>query len=226
MRSAAFVLLLCWPAMALGQDQVLLAEVMPELAGSELGELAVADAPSTGGSLVVRRSDVQRALKAANQSTEGLEIPKSTRISRKLVQLSAEALIEDERGALEQAANPCTVQEVKGPKQVSLSEGPRQTRVELAGGRRTGRVSGSVIVQTGARQVRVPLMLKLLCPEPEVTSGKQVELVVRVGNVSVRTAGEARQNGRTGEIIRVTNRSTGASLRGRVIDAHTVEVQQ
>lgn len=226
MRSAAFVVWLCWPAMAAAQDQVLLAEVMPELAGSELGEVPVADAPHTGATLVVRRSDVQRALHAAKQSAEGLSIPKSTRISRKLVEMSAEALIDGEREALEQAASPCAVQEVKGPKQVSLSEGPRQTRVELAGGRRTGRVSGSVIVQNGARQVRVPLMLKLLCPEPEVTSGKQVELVVRVGNVSVRTAGEARQNGRRGEIIRVSNRSTGASLQGRVVDAQTVEVVQ
>jgi flagella basal body P-ring formation protein FlgA len=83
-----------------------------------------------------------------------------------------------------------------------------------------------VIVTRGARTVRVPIMLRLTCPEPEISVGKLVKIIVRVGNVRVSTLGEARQIGRAGEIIRVTNRATAASLRARVIDAQTVEVVQ
>jgi flagella basal body P-ring formation protein FlgA len=42
--------------------------------------------------------------------------------------------------------------------------------------------------------------------------------------VKATAPAEARQPGRRGDIIRITNRATGASLRGRIIDAHTVEV--
>jgi flagella basal body P-ring formation protein FlgA len=45
-----------------------------------------------------------------------------------------------------------------------------------------------------------------------------------VGHVKATAPAEARQPGRVGEIIRVTNRATGASLRARVLDARTVEV--
>lgn len=224
MRSAALVVVLICPALALAQDSILLSEVMPDLAGTELGDVPIAEAPPTGSTLVVRRSDIRRALERAHQSGDGLDIPKSTRISRKRVQLSVETFVDAHRPALAEAAAPCSVQEVTGPKSVSLSEGRRETRVEIATGRRTGRVSGSVIVQSGTRQTRVPLTLKLLCPEPEINSGKQVNLVVRVGNVRVTTQGEARQPGRAGDIIRVTSHANNASLRGRVIDAQTVEV--
>jgi flagella basal body P-ring formation protein FlgA len=45
-----------------------------------------------------------------------------------------------------------------------------------------------------------------------------------IGSVRASAPAEAKQPGRVGEIIRVTNRATGAALRARVIDAQTCEV--
>jgi hypothetical protein len=223
MRWALLLAVLGGPVTALAQDEVLLEEVMPELNGTAQGAISVADAPGPGGTLVVRGSDVRRALGRAGASAEGLSIPDRTRISRKQIRLSTDELLAEQRGLLLEAASPCAVENVTAQKEVSVTEGPRSVRIELSGARRSGRVSGSAIVQSGRRQVRVPLLLRLRCPEPEVTAGKQVNLVAVVGNVRVSTSGEARQDGRTGEIIRVTSR-TGASLRGRVLDTRTVEV--
>jgi hypothetical protein len=226
MRSTLLSLLMCWPAAALAQDSILLDEVMPELAGSELGELAVAAAPAPGATTVVRARDVRRALSDAGLAADGLQIPASTRISRKLVRIPTDTLIEAERAALQAATDPCSLQRINAPKEVTLTEGPRAVRVEVSTPLRSGRMSGAVVIDSGHRSVRVPLTLNLVCPEPEIAAGEQITLVAAVGNVRVSSPGEARQPGRKGEVIRVTSRATGAALRGRVVNGNTVEVVQ
>jgi hypothetical protein len=226
MRSTLLSLLMCLPATALAQDFVLLDEVMPELAGSELGELAVAPAPAPGAATVVRARDVRRALSDAGLTAEGLHIPASTRISRKLVRIPTDTLIDASRAELRAAIDPCSLQRVTSSKEVTLTEGPREISVEVKTPLRSGRMSGAIVVESGHRSVRVPLSLNLTCPEPEITPGKQITLVVSIGNVRVSSPGEARQPGRKGEVIRVTSRATGAGLRGRVVNANTVEVVQ
>jgi hypothetical protein len=173
---------------------------------------------------VVRARDVRRAISDAGFSADGLKIPASTQISRKLVRIPTDTLIDAGRAALLAATDPCSLQRINAPKEVTLTEGPRDVRVEVTAPLRSGRVSGAVVVESGSRSVRVPLSLNLSCPEPEVTPGKQITLVVAVGNVRVSSPGEARQAGRKGEVIRVTSRATGAALRGRVLDGNTVEV--
>jgi hypothetical protein len=219
-------LLIGLPATALAQDSVLLDEVMPELAGSELGDVAVAAAPAPGAVTVVRARDVRRALLDAGLTADGLKIPASTQISRKLVRIPTDTLIDAGRAALEAATDPCSLQRVNAPKEVTLTEGPRQIRVEVSTPLHSGRMSGAVVVESGHRSVRVPLTLNLSCPDPEITTGEQITLVVAIGNVRVSSPGEARQAGRKGEVIRVQSRATGTALRGRVLNDNTVEVIQ
>ncbi len=243
MRSAVLLTVLCLPASAWAQDQVsppqisesagsqigdqvLVQEVMPELAGSELGIVPIAPAPPPGATLVIHRSDILRALARGGMQTKGLSVPRMSRVERKLVTISRDQLREPARQAVQDAVAPCVVGEVHVQGDARISEGPRALRVEFPRVERSGSVSGAVVVSAGAYQARVPVSAMVTCPAPEVTSGKQVTLFAKVGNVKASAPGEAKQNGRTGDVIRVINSATGAALRGRVVDAQNVEVLQ
>jgi hypothetical protein len=206
------------------EDRVLLQEVMPELAGTPLGALDVAPAPMLGATLVVRKSDVQRALQQAGLNDKNLHIPRAVRVTRQVSNVSRDELAEQAHAALSQATAPCELRDARFPAEVRLADGPREFRAEFSNGLRNGSVTGAVVVESGGQSARIPVVVHLVCPPPEVTAGAQVTARAVVGQVTASTPAEARQPGRIGEVIRITSRATGASLRGRVLDAHTVEV--
>jgi hypothetical protein len=206
-------------------DRVLLEEVMPGLTGTPLGAVDVAQAPLPGNSLSVRRSDVQRALRQAGLASalKPGEIPKSVQISREAIALSREQLSAQADDAVRSATSPCELRDARYPSEVRVMGGPRSFRAEF-NGLRSGTVTGAVYVDSGGRSTRVPVIANLTCPPPEVASGQQLLAIAVVGSVKATAPAEARQPGRVGEIIRITNRATGASLRGRVVDSRTVEI--
>jgi hypothetical protein len=210
------------------QDRVLLQEVMPELSGTPLGAVDVSAAPPPGSSVTVRRSEVLRALAQAglSDSAKSLNIPRSARVSRILASVSREVFAAEALAAVTEATTPCELRDARYPTEVRLASGPRNFRAEFPGGLRSGTLTGGVFVESGGRTVRVPVVVSLSCPPPEVSAGAQVTAVAVVGPVRASAPAEARQPGRRGEIIRITNRATGASLRGRIVDGHTVEVVQ
>ena len=206
-------------------DRVLLEEVMPALTGTPLGAVDVAQAPLPGGNITVRRSDVQRALRQAGLTSalKPGEIPKSVQISREAIALSREQLSAQADAAVRSATSPCELRDARFPSEVRVMGGPRSFRAEF-NGLHTGTVTGAVYVDSSGHSTRVPVIASLTCPPPEVTSGQQLLAIAVVGQVKATAPAEARQPGRVGEIIRVTNRATGASLRARVLDSRTVEI--
>jgi hypothetical protein len=222
------MLSLCLPlyaaAFAHAQERVLLQEIMPELAGSPLGAVDVAPAPALGASLLVRKNDVLRALIQAGASAKGLNIPRSMRITREVTSLPHDELDLQARAALEHAVAPCELREARFPRVVRVARGTRSFHAEFPNGLRNGQITGSVIIESGGQSARVPVVANLVCPPPAINAGTQVTARAVVGQVTASAPAEARQPGRVGEVIRITNRATGASLRARVVDAHTVEV--
>jgi len=206
------------------EERVLLQEVMPELAGTALGVIDVAAAPVLGTSLVVRKLDIQRALLAAGASSQGLKIPRAFRVAREVTRVTQDELRIQAQLILEQAVAPCALQEARFPNEVRVASGPRSFRAEFGNGLRNGQITGALFVESGGHNVRVPVVARLACPAPEVNAGSQVTALAVVGHVTASAPAEARQPGRVGEVIRITNRATGASLRARVLDARTVEV--
>jgi hypothetical protein len=208
----------------LAEDRVLLQEIMPELAGTPLGALDVAPAPMLGATLVVRKSDVQRALLQAGVHDNSLHIPRSVRVTRQVSNVPREELADQAHEALSLATAPCELRDARFPAEVRLSAGPREFHAEFSNGLRDGSVTGTVVIDSGGQSARVPVVVHLVCPPPDVKAGSQVTARAVVGQVTASAPAEARQPGRVGEVIRITSRATGASLRARVLDAHTVEV--
>ena len=222
----SLLLMASWfAAVASAQDRVLLEELMPALHGTPLGAVDIAQAPLPGGSITVRRSDVQRALLQAGlgNALKPVEIPKSTQVSREAIALSREQLSTQANDVVRSATAPCELRDARYPNEVRVMGGPRSYRAEF-NGLHSGTVTGAVFVESGGHVTRVPVIASLTCPPPEVASGAQLVAIAVVGHVKASAPAEARQPGRVGEIIRITNRATGASLRARVIDARTVEV--
>jgi hypothetical protein len=206
-------------------ERVLLEELMPALSGSPEGTVPVAPAPAPGTSMTVSRADVQRALAQAGmrESLKAKDIPKSMKVSRESLTLTREDLSAQATDAVRAATEPCTLGDVRYPHDVRVHAGPRKFRVEL-NGLRSGSLTGAVFIATGGRETRVPIIASLNCPPPEIAVGAQVIAVAQVGPVKATAPAEARQAGRVGEIIRITNRATGASLRARILSSRTVEV--
>lgn len=227
------MLLGCLTLMAAGSagadGQILVSEVLPSLAGNELGDVPIASAPLPGTTMVVRRSDVLRALERAGFSGKDLAIPRLTRITREVVKLTKDALLTESMNALQEAASPCTLEKARISADAKVVAGPRSVSAELPkrssnANATTLHVTGAVFVESGGQRVRVPVLASLSCPEPAVTAGSQITLVAKIGRVRATAPAEARQPGRVGEIIRVTNRATGAALRARIVDSQTAEV--
>lgn len=206
-------------------DRVLLHEVMPALAGTPVGAVDVAQAPAPGTTLTIHRADVQRALTQAGlrESLKAKDIPKSVKVSRQAVKLSRDELQAQAHEHVLAAVTPCDLGEVRYPSEVRVQAGPRTFRAEF-NGLRSGSLTGAVFIEAGGRETRVPVIATLVCPPPEVKAGTQLLAVAQVGPVKATAPAEARQTGRVGEIIRITNRATGASLRGRIVNSRTVEI--
>jgi hypothetical protein len=221
---AALLVLAGLTPAARAQDQVLLAEVLPVLEGTELGLLPVGDAPPPGRARVVRRSEVRRALRAAGRSSEGLVIPNRTRIERRARTMVTAELEEHARREIGEVIAPCSVTTVRIPHAIEVAEGPTTLRAEAQAPRRSGSVGAVLVIEAGGRERRLPVRATVTCPDPVVSAGSQVRIVVRVGRVRATAPGEARQAGRPGDVIRVRNAATRSSIEARVIDADTVEV--
>jgi hypothetical protein len=207
------------------EDAILLAEVVPALSGTELGMLPVAPAPPAGSARVVYRTDVLAALRASGRSPEGLRIPRSIRIRREARTLDANALRTLVETPLTRALAPCDIDtfEVAAPVTVAQGEITASVEIRRPVGNETN-VAGTAILRTRGADRRVPIRAQIRCPEPAVSPGQHVHIVIVVGSVRASAPGEARQAGRVGDTIRVRNRATQAALVAVVRDAETVEV--
>jgi len=70
-----------------------------------------------------------------------------------------------------------------------------------------------------------PLTAAIIELPPLVKRRKLVKIVAETENLRVTTLGEARQDGREGEVIKVLNTSSQKEIYGRVIDANTIKIE-
>ena len=215
------------PAEVEAQDdrsRVTLAEVIPALAGSELGALDLGPAPAPGNARVLGRAEIQAALRAAGRTSEGLAIPRSIRIERRTRALGRDEIAQLARPAIEASVAPCEIGAIEVRSDATLPEGDPTIRVEGPARPDDGPAVMTVVLTQGAHASRVTAQVRLTCPAAVVRPGSQVRVVVRTGAVVASADGITRQSGRVGDRVRVHVTSTGAFVEGRVVSSSTVEV--
>jgi Chaperone for flagella basal body P-ring formation len=228
MRTFLAALALCVHASVAQADdvgRVSVAEILPALAGTELGAIDLGAAPVPGAVRVVRRGEVLAALSAHGRSAAGLAIPEVSRIRREPQSLARDEVARRARSAVEAALAPCAVRSVEARADAMLGPGTIEVRAEGP-----ARPSGSTAMLTlvlstaDGRAVRIPAQAAIECPEAVVRSGARVSVRVAIGPVRASADGVARQSGRPGDIVRVTIERTNTAVQARVVDAATVEV--
>lgn len=224
MRTALLLTLLWLPSVASAQDAVVLAEVVPALEGTELGALEIGPAPPPGRARRVTRGEVLAALRRAGRSTRGLSIPRVIRVRREARTLSAEALTSLARSFADATLSPCRIESFDVHNGASVATGPLEVAVEGQTPRRSGAAPVVVVLTAGGRETRVPAQARVACPAPVIRPGARVQLVARFGRVEATAPGVARQPGRVGDVIRVQNLRSRATLSARVLDDRRVEV--
>jgi hypothetical protein len=209
---------------AVESERVTLAMLLPALAGTELGALDLAAAPLPGESSVIRASDVRAKLRESGRDARGLQIPKSTRVSRHAKELAATELEALVHQALAPRVAPCVVEQLSQLPPMVVAKGEFELEAEPLARKASGRTNVALSLRQGERTQRISMQAVLHCPEPVIMPGAQIKLIAIVGRVSVTAPGVAAQPGRVGDEIRVTNQITKKSLKGRVRDAQSVEV--
>jgi hypothetical protein len=212
--------------LAVEGETVELAMILPVLAGTELGSMVVADSPLPGESRVVRASDIKALLKARGADVRGLALPRSVRLVRRARSVNAAELTERVRQAVASQIAPCQVASLSSLPTVSLGAGEYEVIAQTSARRNAGRAPLAITLKQGERSQRISAQLEVSCPAPVIQPGANVRLVVIQGAVRVSAPAVAHQPGRVGDEIRVTNQVTKRQMRGRVLDAQTVEVVQ
>jgi hypothetical protein len=216
--------LLVTPLFADAQERIALEEVVPALTGTDMGAIDIGEAPALGLSRVVSRSEVLSALRKANRSPKGLDIPRSTRITRRVRQISTEEFSELVRMPIQEKIQPCQIQQLRAPDRIVLPEGPIGVTAEARPPLQGRATLAVVLLEAGSRKIRVPVRVSLQCPPPIIQPGSRVRIIVKVGNVVASTPGEARQQGREQDIVHVTRQTDRAEIRARIVDSETVEM--
>jgi hypothetical protein len=223
-KKLLFWVWLVFPLSADAQERITLEEVVPALTGTDMGSIDIGEAPAIGLSRIVSRSEVLSALRKANRSPKGLDIPRSTRIERRARQLSTEEFSELVRLPIQEKIQPCQIQQLRAPDRIVLPEGPVVVTAEAQPSMQGRATIAVVFLEAGGHKIRVPVRVSFLCPPPIIRPGSRVRIVVKVGNVVASAPGEARQQGREREIVRVTRQTDHAEILARVIDSETVEM--
>ena len=215
---------LATPTVVRAQDRITVAEVIPVLAGSEVGQLELGPAPAPGRSRVVHAREVRAALKKAGVDATGIRIPKRRRIERAARSIEPAELAQLARHAIEQALGACHPVEITSRQAVQVGTGELDISASAPRPTRSGQGSVMLALASDGRTVRVPVRVRYDCPPPVIRSGAAVTVIAVVGNVRATAPAVAAQAGRVGDRIHVTNRLTGSRLLAQVVDATTVEV--
>jgi hypothetical protein len=196
-----------------------------DAAGIDLGP-----APAVGGSRLIDRATILRALRE-HAATEPGHLPDAVRVVRLSRAVSATELERLTRAGLDGRPLPrgAALTAVRASRGLDVAAGWDAVTAELPRlPRRAGPVSTTALVTfragaevLGRTSVQVDLLLPASAAAPELARGAPVTLVVRQGLVEIRVGGSAGADADVGDTLPVILRPSGRVLRARLIERET-----
>lgn len=190
----------------------------------ELAELDLGPAPGAFGSRLYSRAELEQAARAAGVATPQ-KLPSAVRVLRKMTTLDALGVQEAAQRAYASAPRAhATLGAVKRSGKVQVPAGYTDVSLDLPKfPRRAGALSTSITIvfsRDGEPLARIDASAQFaLAPEhalPEVARGSSVSLAIRRGSVEVTTPALVTRDADAGDIVQVTIRATGRSVRARL----------
>ncbi len=209
-------------------DRIVLAdlvdEVPPEIAGLDIGP-----APEPGGRLVISGRRIRRRLREARVPLSGIRIPSRIAVARP-GQVLTEGELEDlvRAATLREGLGGALLRAVHARGALSLPKGEVWVDVQWPKRLRAGKQSLRVEVAVEGRREAVALVtadLELRQAKVAVQRGERVDVIARVGSVTVRGAGIAQEKGRFGDLIRVLPDGAVRVVEGVIGESGAVEVR-
>ncbi len=195
-------------------------------ASARVREVEFGPAPPPGGSRLVSRDEVLNAIRRAGESTVGLRIPASMRITTASVRIAArdvEALVAPSieralgRGVRLTRAEPRL--ELVLPKRYEMGTAVVPKPPRHAGPFRT---TAMVEVTSDGRvvaRVLVPVVLEVgeEAAHPDVARGGRIAVVIETGGFLIRATATALRDGNVGDVVQVVVANTGRTVRARLV---------
>lgn len=217
---------------SVARTRVLLADVVARLA-PELARIDLGPAPAPGGSRLLTRDEIKRAVEGAHAKAPAV-LPAAVRVVRRMQKVTVSDLEQLTRKALDGPALPrgAALAAVHPAGAVNVAAGWDSVRASLPKKPHRAGVLRSTAVLTFAAgadtlaTVVVPVELSLT-PEAaawDLPKGGAVKVVVRRGAVEVEAAAVSTANADVGSVFPAVLRSSGRVLRVRLLDKEHAEL--
>jgi hypothetical protein len=211
--------------------RVHLGDLMPK-APADARNVDLGPSPSAGGSRIVDRSEIERALRDRNTPVPA-GIPDAVRVVRRTVRLAPQDLESSAREAIAKAALPegVSLTAVRPSRAIDVPEGwTRVTADVTRPPHHAGPFATTVILAFEGEEgvlARVPVAIVLDVSEAaasfDVTRGASIRLVVRRGLIEVSVSGTTTLDADVGTLVPVLVPTTGRVVRARLIDKDHAE---
>ncbi len=196
-------------------------------APAEIADVDLGPTPPPGGSRVITRDELRRALAERGDAAGRRALPEAVRVVRKTKRMAGPEIDGLVRGELARGPMPrgATLSGLRPPASSEVPEGCERTGVELPPmPKRRGAYSASVVVTfycDGAptSKVTVPANFELSAEAAmsDVLRGAPLTLVLQRGLLEIASAAVAGGEGDIGAVIPVTVRPSGRVLRARLV---------
>lgn len=233
---------LCSPAVALAKGtirevavartRVQLADVLPQVAPDAAG-IDLGPSPAPGGSRLVTRDDLRRALEGARSHVPAT-LPSAVRVVRKMTHLTPADIERLTRAHLDVATLPrgATIAAVRAGGPADVPAGWDAIRLTLPARPHHAGLVRSLAVLTftagadtlAALTVPVDLALTIEGAAYDLVKGGAVRVVVRRGSIEVEAPAIATADADVGAVLPVMLRSSGRIVRARLVDKDHAEL--
>ncbi len=205
--------------------RVTLPDVVPGL-GSQFADVDLGPAPAPGGSRLVTRAAMKKALK--RQQVHGItKLPSAVRVVRKMRKLDKAALTKITKKAIAKHGLPrgVSLSVVRARGGVSVAAGWSDVKISVPKNpRRTGTWSTTAMLsftlgKHRLARVAVPVTMKLsaAAAKPDISRGDAVQVAVVRGLVRVSVRAFAKKDADIGDIFPAQLRPSGRVLRAKLI---------
>lgn len=211
---------------SVARTRVTLADVLPRVA-PELAGIDLGPAPAPGGSRVLTRAELQRAVDEV-RSKVAVTLPAAVRVVRKMARFTTAELDQLTRRAIDGSGLTrgvsITAVHPSGP--VEVPAGWDTVRASLPQRAHRAGVSRATALLTFSAgpdtlaNITVPVEISLT-PEAaawDLSKGSMVKVVVRRGSIEIEAPAIAAADADVGAVLPVMLRSSGRILRVRLID--------
>ena len=220
------------PKVTLSRPRIVVGDVVAR-AGLPVARIDLGAAPPPGGSRVLGRDEIERAIRQAGASPAGLAIPATVRVESAAIRTSASELAEVLRPAIaKQLTTGVSLVKIEPmgelllPPRAQLRAVTFPKPARMKGNVRTAAVAEFELDGAIVARATVPFTLDVSedAVRPDATRGTRVAVIANVGAVQITTSALLGSDARVGDVTTAQIASTNRVVRVRLVRADQAQI--